>query len=734
MTAVRELPLVGVRVVVFGRSLVGGLVGWLLADQGASVSFVCGVGGAVGGSAAGVVWQEWDLGDAAGVAGLAAVFAGADVVVDAGPVGVLAGVGLGGPGLLAVSPGVLVCSVVPFPGVAGSGLGECVDWVVAAELGLFRVGSAVEPMVEGFSVASSYAAVLVGLYVAAVLPRVRRSGVGGELTVSLFGAGFLCLDGSMQRIDPSFAEPRSNAHPDIRKDKNFPIGVIHECVDGRFIHPFGPIPEVSASIMRGLGHPEWVDEAVASIYGATDVGRAEWLERFGAVFGSRPAFEIERSIAVEGGAAAVCRTRDEWRAEPHAVASEIFVPAVEAAARLGVEVVGPSLRVGPAVRVFADAGGPVAADGPGLGGPGEGWSPRGSVGVGPLAGLRVLDLAIVLAGPTCGRLLAELGAEVIKVDAPRRAVFPYRSPYGWMDVNRGKRSVLLDVSTDEGRALLWELIAGADVVLENMREGKADALGFGFEAVSRARPGITYISLNAYDVGGEFDTWPGWEPNAQAATGMQMARPVNGRPSRIPLAPNDYCTGLLGAFGAVLAVTQARATGRSQHVRASLARTATFLQRECFDASLDGRAAEWRREDISFVRCADGWVVRSGDGPWPDSSGGRQQLVDQLLGQGIPAGVARSTTEVAELDWVRKAGLLVDWDHPHWGAMTTALAHGESSLVNHEPRWPAPDPGDNTTAILTALGRSPAQIADLIDRGIAANRIPLFAAAFETTA
>ena len=200
---------------------------------------------------------------------------------------------------------------------------------------------------------------------------------------------------------------------------------------------------------------------------------------------------------------------------------------------------------------------------------------------GALDGVRVIDLTQVLAGPTAARTLAEFGADVVKINNPREEGAGYR----WQvhryhtDVNRGKRTILLDLKSPDGLDVFRRLAAGADVVLQNFRPGVADRLGVGFEQVRAIAPGVVYGTVGFLGEGGPWATAPGYEPNAQAASGM-MARMAGatGVPGMQPYAVNDYATGLLGALGLGLALFHRRRAGIGQHVQTSLAAAATFLQ------------------------------------------------------------------------------------------------------------------------------------------------------------
>src|SRR5205807_7197267 len=126
----------------------------------------------------------------------------------------------------------------------------------------------------------------------------------------------------------------------------------------------------------------------------------------------------------------------------------------------------------------------------------------------PLQGIKVLDLCVALAGPTCGRLLLEFGADVIKINAPKAGVGGY--------LNRGKRSLLLDLESFDAQEVYWKLVEGADVVVENFSPGTADRLGIGYRETRVRNPNIVFTSVSSY---GQFGPWKrgrGWERQGQA--------------------------------------------------------------------------------------------------------------------------------------------------------------------------------------------------------------------------
>jgi len=194
--------------------------------------------------------------------------------------------------------------------------------------------------------------------------------------------------------------------------------------------------------------------------------------------------------------------------------------------------------------------------------------------IAPLEGIRVLDLTIVLAGPTCGRTLAQYGAEVIKIDPENRR--PQLAQ--WLDVSRGKKSVSLNLKKPGGKEVFLRLAKTADVILEGFRKGTTDRLGIGYEDIKKINPKLIYASINCYGHKGPWQLRPGFEQNAQSVTGIQMR---NGSSKTGPRAAtytlNDYGTGLAAAYGVMLALLERNKTNKGKHLGASLATTSTFI-------------------------------------------------------------------------------------------------------------------------------------------------------------
>ncbi|MBT2332468.1 CoA transferase [Variovorax paradoxus] len=194
----------------------------------------------------------------------------------------------------------------------------------------------------------------------------------------------------------------------------------------------------------------------------------------------------------------------------------------------------------------------------------------------PLAGLRVLDLTRVLAGPVGGRALAAYGADVMLVNSPK---LPNIEAIA--DTSRGKLSAHVDLHTDEGRAALRGLVADAHVFVQGYRPGGIAALGFGPAELARQRPGMVCVSLTAYGTQGPWADRRGFDSLVQTAMGFNHAEGEaagDGKPKPLPMQILDEATGYLIAFGAAAALRRQQQEGGSWHVQVSLAQTGHWLR------------------------------------------------------------------------------------------------------------------------------------------------------------
>ncbi|MDH3685291.1 MAG: CoA transferase [Myxococcales bacterium] len=330
-----------------------------------------------------------------------------------------------------------------------------------------------------------------------------------------------------------FLFQKSAAGFDLARHRNawtelYPAG------DGRWIHLHGGFPQLAA----GLGDLlECSDDP----------------EAIGAAVQRWQAAELEEAIAERGLCGAMVRTTREWAAHPQ----------------------GLALANRPAVTIERIGDAPA--------------EPLAS-STRPLGGVRALDLTRVLAGPSCGRTLAEHGADVLRIGAER---LPSIEPFV-VDTGRGKRNAFLDLTEAADAAQLRALVSDADVFTQGYRPGALARHGFGPEAVAELCPGIVYVSIDCYGADGPWSGRAGWEQLAQSATGIAAAeggwtRPGDPPPQLIPAAATDYATGALAAFGVLTALARRAEEGGSWHVRASLCQTAMWLTR--LGADCDPEAA-----------------------------------------------------------------------------------------------------------------------------------------------
>src|SRR5258706_7681665 len=200
---------------------------------------------------------------------------------------------------------------------------------------------------------------------------------------------------------------------------------------------------------------------------------------------------------------------------------------------------------------------------------------------GPLAGVRVLEATTTWAGPMCGCLLADFGADVVKVEHPSGEIARRSPPFlpgtdpplSFMHevVNRNKRSLALDLHGDAGRALFVRLAARSDVVIENFRPGTADAWGIGYAGVRAVRPDIVYVSISGFGQWGPDHDRLGYDPLAQAESGfLSLNGSPGGEPVKSPTFLADDLAGVHAALAALAALHHRDRTGEGQHIDVSL--------------------------------------------------------------------------------------------------------------------------------------------------------------------
>ncbi|MCC5974592.1 MAG: CoA transferase [Rubellimicrobium sp.] len=244
----------------------------------------------------------------------------------------------------------------------------------------------------------------------------------------------------------------------------------------------------------------------------------------------------------------------------------------------------------------------------------------------PLAGLRVIELARILAGPWAGQVLADLGAEVIKVESPegddtRRWGPPFVEGEGsaayFHGTNRGKRSVVADFTTAEGQETVRKLVAGADVVIENFKVGGLAKYGLDYPALSALDPRLIWCAVTGFGQDGPYATRAGYDFIIQGMSGlMSVTGEPGGQPQKVGVAVTDIFTGLYATIGILAALQQRQVTGRGQMIDMALFDVATAVMANQAMNFLVGGAAPQRLGNAhpnivpyQVFDCADGHVI-----------------------------------------------------------------------------------------------------------------------------
>jgi crotonobetainyl-CoA:carnitine CoA-transferase CaiB-like acyl-CoA transferase len=384
----------------------------------------------------------------------------------------------------------------------------------------------------------------------------------------------------------------------------------------------------------------------------------------------------------------------------------------------------------------------------------------------PYAGIRVVEFTHMVMGPTCGMVLADLGAEVIKVEPPggdstRRLLGSGAGFYPLF--NRNKKSIVLDLQSAPGREAALKLVATADVVAENFRPGTMKKLGLDYQAVAKLNPRLVYVSHKGF-LPGPYDHRTALDEVVQMMGGLAYMTGRPGDPLRAGSSVNDIMGGMFGAIGAMAALAQREHTGRGQEVQSALFENNVFLvAQHMMQFAVTGQAADPMPARISAWAVYDVFTVRDGqqvflaavsDSQWRvlcDAFGFADLLADARLATNNERVRARSwllpilrerfaTRSASELsDLFEKNGLpfapitrpqdLFDDPHLHatGGLAPLELPDGRETRVpllpltldDHRPgvRLQPPKPGEHTAELLRELGYADAQVAALLAAG-----------------
>lgn len=388
----------------------------------------------------------------------------------------------------------------------------------------------------------------------------------------------------------------------------------------------------------------------------------------------------------------------------------------------------------------------------------------------PLNDIRVLDLTIARAGPSCVRQLADWGAEVVKIELPASPDAPgvageARHGSDFQNLHRNKRSLSLNLKTPEGRDVLMRLIDTADVLVENMRPPVKDRLGFGFDRVHARNPRLVYGSISGFGQDGPYAHRAGVDQIAQGMGGLMSVTGQPGEgPMRVGIPVADLTAGLFLAVGVLAALHERQRTGTGRWVQVSLL--------EAMISMMDLQAARWTVEGVvpkqegnhhptlvpmGCFESSNGWVNVAGpsgrllhrfcdaiglpnlpNDPRFDTgtkrSSNRAELnaliterlrtettehwVRTLNDAGVPCGPVYRVDEVFADAQVQHLQMLEDVEHPSLGCLR--LLRNPVTMIERVPRHStaAPDPGQHTDEILAEVGLSASEVDGLRNRGI----------------
>jgi crotonobetainyl-CoA:carnitine CoA-transferase CaiB-like acyl-CoA transferase len=243
----------------------------------------------------------------------------------------------------------------------------------------------------------------------------------------------------------------------------------------------------------------------------------------------------------------------------------------------------------------------------------------------PLSGVRVLDVATFIAGPFCGTIMGDFGAEVVKIEHPRDGdpMRKFGTPtecgdtLAWLSEARNKRCMTLDLRAPEGAALFKQLVAESDVVIENFRPGTMEKWGLGWEVLREVNPKLVMLRISAYGQTGPMRGKPGFARIAHGFAGLSYLAGEPGRPPVVPGSTSlaDYMSGVWGAVGVMMALRQAEKTGRGQVVDIGLYESVFRLLDEIAPAfARHGVVRERMGADVPQVVPHGHWQTR--DGRW----------------------------------------------------------------------------------------------------------------------
>ena len=388
--------------------------------------------------------------------------------------------------------------------------------------------------------------------------------------------------------------------------------------------------------------------------------------------------------------------------------------------------------------------------------PERGTGPAGKSPSRPLGGIRVLDMGTVIAGAHAGGVLANLGADVFKIEPVEGD--PFRSDGGpFLVCNRGKRAIGIDLKAPGAKEMFLDLVRQADVILDNYRFGVRARLGIDYAVLKEVNPRIISCSINAYGDKGPRAPLPGFDPLLQAEGGMMAAQGGEPEPVLHTIAVNDVATAGIVAFGVITALNARNQTGEGQEVVTSLlAQSLTYQIGEI--TTYAGRPANdvgdtdclGVRALHRYYRCRDGWLAMvieteshaaqlidllglhsspdmalkaDRDGEVAQAIGSalalreRDEVLGEMLAHGLAVAPCLRGYEAFDDDWLWENGFFELWNHPRLGEVVSVRSFADFSRTPGGFRYPVPEAGEHSRSVLAEFSLEAERIDQLISSG-----------------
>ncbi|MSO84468.1 MAG: CoA transferase [Rhodospirillales bacterium] len=394
---------------------------------------------------------------------------------------------------------------------------------------------------------------------------------------------------------------------------------------------------------------------------------------------------------------------------------------------------------------------------------------------GPLAGLKVIEFAHIMAGPVCGLMLADMGADVIKLESPegddsRRFLPPAIAgePAAFMMMNRNKRGIVANLKSDGGRAVARRLVGRADAVIENYRKGTMEKFGLGYEACAKENPGLVWCELSGFGRTGPYAERGGFDLIAQGMSGLMSitGAGAGGPPMKVGAPLTDITAGILGAMGVLAALLARARTGRGQRVDTSLFEAGivhTYWQSAIAFATGTAPGALGTAHPLNApyqaFRTSDGWITLGAanqanwlrlvealaapelgrDPRFADNASrmknpqaleaalapqlarlGSAEWLAKLEAAGVPAGPVLDINQMHRDAQTLAREMVVEVNHPKAGKVKTLGLPVKFSGTPGKVAGPAPTLGQHTREVLAEYGFAEAEIEKLIATGAVA--------------